>query len=329
MLIDQQRILVLGGAGYIGSHMVYALQRAGFLPIVLDNLSRRNRFFLKDVKFILGELADVNLLNKIFSTYQISAVMHFASFIEVAESLQFPEKYYQNNIAATLTFLDVMLQHKVKHFIFSSSASVYGEPQYTPIDESHPLNPITPYGRSKKIVEDILKECCEHEALSFAILRYFNAAGADPSGELGENHEPESHLIPRVLKASQQNKTISIFGADYPTKDGTCIRDYIHVNDICAAHLLALQALLRGEKHLIYNIGTGEGHSIFDVLQTAYRVTGKRLKVKTMGKRNGDPGILIADSRHIQKELHWRPQFADLYTIMQHAWQFMEKQEKR
>lgn len=328
MPIEQPQILVLGGAGYIGSHMVYALKRAGFLPIVLDNLSTGHRHALTDVPFIRGNIEDKNLVSLLFRKYHVSAVMHFAAFIEVAESLQYPDKYYQNNVDATLSFLDTMLKHGIKHYIFSSSAAVYGEPQYLPLNEMHRLLPISPYGRSKKIIEDILQECSRAEDLRYAILRYFNAAGADPSGLIGERHDPESHLIPRILKAIHQDAVITIYGTDYPTKDGTCLRDYIHVNDVCSAHLLCLEALLHGRKNLLYNVGTGIGHSIRDVLQTAREITLKSVRIKHAPRRLGDPAILVADSTRIKEDLHWQPQFANLTQIMQHAWQFLVRNNK-
>ena len=270
MHTDTREILVVGGAGYIGSHMVLCLQRAGFKPVVFDNLSKGYRDAILDAEFIQGDIADEKVVSHLFKTHSFSAVMHFASFIEVAESVQFPAKYYQNNVAATLNLLEVMLKNKVNRFVFSSTAAVYGEPQYTPIDEAHPISPINPYGRSKRMVEEILKDVAQSDGLQYAILRYFNAAGADSEGLVGERHKPESHLIPLILEvASRKRKAITIYGRDYPTNDGTCIRDYVHVLDICAAHLLALKALQNGKKELLYNLGTGHGFSVQQVIQVS------------------------------------------------------------
>ncbi|EKD70266.1 MAG: hypothetical protein ACD_46C00581G0001 [uncultured bacterium] len=319
-------ILVVGGAGFIGSHMVLALREANCQVIVLDNLCKGHRDAVLDARLIVGDMADRQLLQRIFSQYQIDAVMHFASFIEVGESVKFPLKYYENNVSATLTLLDIMLTHHVNYFIFSSTAAVYGEPQYTPIDETHPIHPINPYGRTKRIIEDVLADLAQESSLKYAALRYFNAAGADPFARLGERHEPESHLIPIVLQvAAKKRESITIYGQDYSTPDGTCIRDYIHVSDLCAAHLLALKMLLKGSDNIVCNLGTGQGYSVQEVLRTVESVTKQALKIVYGERRLGDPAVLVADATRAKKILHWQPKYADLHQIVQHAWNFLIK----
>jgi UDP-glucose 4-epimerase len=321
-------ILVVGGAGYIGSHMVLCLRRAGYQPVVVDNLHKGHREAVLGAELIVGDIADTDFLADVFSRYQFSAVMHFASLIEVGESVKFPARYYQNNVTATLNLLAVMLANQVKHFIFSSTAAVYGEPKSRIISENHMLAPINPYGRSKWMVEEMIKDLSRSDDLSYAILRYFNAAGADPEGNIGECHEPESHLIPIVLEvAAGKRKEVIINGDQYPTADGTCVRDYVHVTDICNAHLLALQAMFKGRRSLTCNIGTGQGHSILQVLQAARRVTGHPVPAVKGASRAGDPAILVADPALIQQELQWKARYPDLDTIIKHAWQFMQKKK--
>lgn len=316
-------VLVVGGAGYIGSHMVMALQQAGFQPVVLDNLSKGCASRIVNAPLIKGEMADSILLDRVFGEYPFAAVIHLAALIEVGESVKFPAKYYQNNLAATLNLLDAMLKHRVKNLIFSSSAAVYGNPQYAPVDEAHPLLPINPYGRTKRIVEEVLQDYAESDGLNYVALRYFNAAGADPDGRLGECHEPETHLIPLVLKAAAQQHPITVYGRDYPTADGTCIRDYIHVTDLCAAHLLAAQYLLDGHRSLICNLGTGKGYSVQEVISSARRVTGCSIEVAFGERRLGDPAILVADPGLAKKELAWQPRYPEVETMIAHAWNFM------
>lgn len=325
MPTNQQCVLVVGGAGYIGSHMAFMLKRAGFMPIILDNLHAGHLHAIPSYLFFQGDMQDIDLLAFIFKQYPISTVMHFASYINVAESILYPEKYYANNVNATFHLLDTMLRHGVYDFIFSSSAAVYGEPQYVPIDEAHPQHPITPYGRSKKIVESILKDCAKSDRLSYSILRYFNAAGCLPEEGLGEEHDPEFHLIPLLLKTIREKSCFKVYGNDYPTSDGTCIRDYVHVYDICQAHLLVLQAMLKGQKYLIYNIGNGNGFSVLDVINAARFVTGAMPQFIYEARRQGDPALLVADSQAIQENLNWQPQYPDISTIIQHMWQFMQR----
>ncbi|MCC2667162.1 MAG: galE 2 [Gammaproteobacteria bacterium] len=315
-------ILVVGGAGYIGSHFVHCLRQTEWTPIIIDNLSTGHANTVSGEKLIIGDIADTQLLDNIFSQHTIFAVIHFASFIQVGESVKNPAKYYCNNVAATLNLLNAMLKWQVNKFIFSSSAAVYGEPLYTPIDELHPIAPVNPYGHSKRMVEQVLTDYAKAYGLQCAILRYFNAAGADPSGKLAERHEPETHLIPLLLQAARdQTKTITVFGRDYPTLDGTCIRDYIHVTDLCRAHLLALQALDEGKQSFTYNLGTGEGHSVQQVIDTARIVTQRDIQVREGARRPGDPAILIANPANAMRELDWQPQYPELRVMIEHAWQ--------
>lgn len=322
------KVLVVGGAGYIGSHMVVRLLRDGVDVTTFDNLSGGYRDSVLGGDFIEGDLADTNFLNKIFSENKFDAVMHFASFIEVGESILSPAKYYQNNVTNTQNLLDAMVNHGVLNFIFSSTAAVFGEPEYVPIDEKHPMMPINPYGRTKLIVEQMLADYDHAYGLKSIALRYFNAAGADPETRIGERHVPESHLIPLVLQAaSGRRDSISIFGQDYDTPDGTCIRDYIHICDLCEAHLLAIKALQANNKSAAYNLGNGNGFSVKEVIDTAKDVTGKNIKVEIADARTGDPARLVADAALARKELNWKPEFSSLNEIIRHAWLWEEKLE--
>lgn len=315
-------ILVVGGAGFIGSHMIGCLQQAGYLPVVLDNLSTGHADAVLHAELIVGDVADNLLLNELFKTHPFQAVIHFASCIQVGESVLAPEKYYLNNVAATLQLLKVMREHKVKNFVFSSSAAVYGEPQYTPIDENHPVAPINPYGHSKRMIEQVLMDYANAYDFHFAALRYFNAAGSGPDGRLQERHEPETHLIPLVLDvAAGKRPSMTVFGHDYPTPDGSCIRDYVHVTDLCTAHLQALEALFSGENKLIYNLGTGQGFSVYEVIAAAREMTGHPIPIIEADRRGGDPAILVANPSLAMKKLGWQPKYSDLRTILNHAWQ--------
>ncbi|WP_075323403.1 UDP-glucose 4-epimerase GalE [Acidithiobacillus albertensis] len=317
------KILVVGGAGYIGSHMVKRLLQGGAEVVTLDNLSGGYRDAVCGGAFVYGDIADTRLLNRIFSTHSFAAVMHFASYIQVGESVQEPSKYYQNNVSNTLNLLDVMVAFDVKKFIFSSTAAIFGEPQYTPIDENHPKDPINPYGRSKWMVEQALSDYDRAYGLKAACLRYFNAAGADPDGELGERHDPETHLIPLVLQAASGRRTqIRVFGRDYETPDGTCIRDYIHVTDLAEAHWLALEHLLAGGDSCAFNLGNGNGFSVQEVIDVARQVTGKPIACEDEARRAGDPARLVADSRKIREQLGWKPRYAGLATIIADAWRW-------
>lgn len=319
-------ILVVGGAGYIGSHIVKMLLATGYHVVTLDNLSNGHQDAVLGGDFVLGDIADNKALEHLFTNYAFDGVMHFASFIQVGESVQKPSKYYQNNVVATLNLLDAMVAHNVKNFIFSSSAAIFGEPHYVPLDEQHPKQPINPYGLSKWTIEQILADYDHAYKLKSVCLRYFNAAGADPDGQLGERHDPETHLIPLVLQvASGQRPSITIFGQDYDTPDGTCIRDYIHINDLCQAHLLALEQLLQGADSAVYNLGNGTGFSVQQVIDIAKEITEQPIPVIIGKRRVGDPARLVADSKKAQSLLGWQPQYADLATIISHAWQW-EKQ---
>ena len=323
-------VLVTGGAGYIGTHMVKALLDAGHKPITLDNLSNGHKELLPGGEFIEGDIADADLLNTIFSSHPIDAVMHFAGFIEVGESVSDPLKYFQNNTAATMSLLHTMISHDIKRFIFSSTAAVYGEPQTKLIAENHPLNPINPYGESKLFVEQMLHRADMAHGLRSVCLRYFNASGADPSGDFGELHQPETHLIPLVLEAAMKKReSIMLFGTDYPTPDGSCIRDYIHVNDLANAHLLALNHLMEGGTSSKFNLGSSTGFSVKEVIDMAGKVTGLPIEVVETDRRPGDPAILVADSSKIRKELGWQPVYEDLEQIIRTAWNWSRKVNRK
>jgi len=316
------KVLVVGGAGYIGSHMVKRLGQLGCLVTTLDDLSSGHRDAVLSGDFVQGSIADADLLDRLLSQ-GFDAVMHFASFIQVGESVQQPAKYYQNNVVNTLNLLEAMRAHGIQKFIFSSTAATFGEPQYTPIDERHPQQPINPYGRSKRMIEQVLADYDAAYGLKSVCLRYFNAAGADPEGQLGERHEPETHLIPLVLQAASGRRPhISVFGRDYDTPDGTCIRDYVHIADLCEAHWLALQSLMNGEPSQAYNLGNGNGFSVQEVIDTAEAVTGRKIAVVDAPRREGDPARLVADATLARKQLGWQPQYADLATIIEHAWKW-------
>jgi UDP-glucose 4-epimerase len=325
------KILVVGGAGYIGSHMVKQLAQAGSDVITLDNLSYGYRDAVKYGEFIEGDLGDREVLDSIFSAGDIDAVMHFAGFIQVGESVIKPSMYYHNNVTNTLTLLDAMLHHQVKNFIFSSTAAIFGEPDYTPIDEKHNRQPINPYGHSKLMIEQALDDYDKAYGMRATCLRYFNAAGADPEGELGERHVPETHLIPLILQAaSGRREDIKVFGDDYATDDGTCVRDYIHINDLCEAHSLALQKMVADDKSARYNLGNGKGFSVRQVIDVAKHVSGNDFKVSIEPRRSGDPAVLVADATLAKNELNWQPKFAELEDIVKTAWQweteFLSKQ---
>ena len=326
----QETILVVGGAVYIGSHMVKMLLDQGFRVVVLDNLATGHRQFVLGGDFVHGDAGDRPLLERLFAGYAFDGVMHFASFIQAGESVFEPAKYYRNNVSNTLVLLDAMLQHGVRRFIFSSSAAVYGEPLTVPITEFHSKNPINPYGRSKWIIEEMLADYDLAYGLRSICLRYFNAAGADPGGAIGECHTPETHLIPLVLMAaSGRRPQVEIFGEDYDTPDGTCIRDYVHVNDLCLAHLLALESLLQGGSRAAFNLGNGGGFSVREVIDAAERVTRRKIPVVVAPRRAGDPARLVADSSLAQQELGWRPRYSELEQIIRHAWQWEQKLVQR
>ena len=314
-------ILVVGGAGYIGSHMVKQLATSGTDVVTIDNLSCGYRDAVKYGEFVEGDLGDPAVLDHVFNNYSIDAVMHFAAFIEVGESVTDPAKYYRNNVLNTMVLLDAMIRQGILHFIFSSTAAIFGEPEYTPIDEKHVKQPINPYGRTKLMVEQILQDYDSAYGLKSTCLRYFNAAGADPDGDLGERHDPESHLIPLILQAaSGRREDIKVFGTDYPTEDGTCVRDYIHINDLCKAHSLALEHMQRTGRSARYNLGNGKGFSVQQVIDTTREVTGRDFTVTRTDRRPGDPAVLVADSERARQELGWQPEHADLESIIATAW---------
>lgn len=317
-------ILVTGGAGYIGSHAVLALQQAGYNVVILDNLVYGHRDIAESIlkaELVVGDTTDCNLLNQLFASYPIAAVMHFAAYAYVGESVRDPGKYYHNNVVGTLTLLEAMLAASVKTFVFSSTCATYGIPTTIPIPETHPQNPINPYGTSKLMVEQMLSDFDAAHNFKSVSFRYFNAAGADPSGGLGEDHTPETHLIPLTLFAALGKRdAISVFGTDYPTPDGTCIRDYIHVSDLATAHILGLEYLLSGQPSAVFNLGNGNGFSVQQVIDTAQQVTGRTIKTVAGDRRPGDPPVLVGSSEKARTILGWQPQYPDLETILRHAW---------
>lgn len=324
--MNNSKILVTGGAGYIGSHVVLFLQRQGYEVIILDNLVNGHRDVVDDVlqaELIVGNLGDRALLDRIFKEHEIMAVMHFAAYAYVGESTSDPAKYYRNNVVETLVLLEAMLAAKVNKLVFSSTCASYGIPQQIPITETHPQDPINPYGTSKLTVEKMLKDFDKAYGLKSVIFRYFNAAGAEPTGLLGENHEPETHLIPLVLlTALGKRKSIQIFGTDYPTNDGTCVRDYIHVCDLAQAHILGLEYLGEREQSAIFNLGNGDGFSVREIIRVAEKVTGRTIPAKECPRRLGDPSILIGSGAKAREVLGWKPKYDDLEQIIAHAWQW-------
>lgn len=319
-------ILIVGGAGYIGSHMVKTLLDGGSQPVTLDNLSTGHRDAVLGGTFVQGDLRDAAGLDSLFAAHRFDAVMHFAAFIEVGEAVRDPGKYYRNNVACTLNLLDAMVRHGVRRLVFSSSAAIFGEPEAVPIVEAHPRRPVNPYGRTKWMVEQILADYDRAYGLRSVSLRYFNAAGAHPEGLLGERHEPESHLIPIVLQAAAGlREHVQVLGRAYPTPDGTCIRDYVHVQDLCAAHGLALQTLLDGGPSAAFNLGNGQGYSVQEVIDAAGQVTGRPIPVVDAPPREGDPAVLVADASRAREALGWRPRYPGLSTIIAHAWAWTQR----
>jgi len=318
------KVLVTGGAGYIGGVVAEELLQAGHQVVVFDNLSRGHRQAVpKEAELIVGELEDRNHLDQVFRLRAIDAVMHFAALIEAGESMKAPESFFRNNTANALTLLEAMLAAGVKRFVFSSTAALYGNPDRTPIEEDDPIQPTNAYGESKLLVERMLAWFHQIHGLRYASLRYFNAAGASRADK-GEAHQPETHLIPRILQvALGRAEHVNIFGTDYPTADGTCVRDYIHVSDLARAHLLALKALaLENSGPLIYNLGNGQGFSVRQVVEVAREVTGHAIPAIESPRRAGDPAVLIASSEKIRRDLGWQPKFPDLKAIVESAWQW-------
>ncbi len=319
------RILVTGGAGYVGSHVVKELLETDHQVITIDNLQKGHREAVLGGEFYDCDLADYQGLKQIFSRHDIEAVIHLAADSLVGESVEDPHKYYQNNLTSGLNLLEVMLEFSVKKLVFSSTAAVYGDPQNIPIKESDPGEPTNPYGRSKLFYEKILADYHRAYELKYVSLRYFNAAGADSSGQIGEDHDPETHLIPLVLQtALGRRQKLEIYGTDYETRDGTCIRDYIHITDLARAHVLAVEALKQAKESRIYNLGSGEGYSVREVIETARKVTGREIPAVPAERRAGDPPVLIASSEKIMDELGWERRFDDLETIIATAWKWHE-----
>lgn len=320
-------ILVTGGAGYIGSHCVLALLKAGEKVVIFDNLSTGHREIVEKLgtDFVEGDLKNPADINAVFENYEIDAVVHFAAFSQVGESVKAPYKYFQNNVCGSLNLLDAMIKHDCKKIVFSSTAATYGEPEYTPIDEEHPKRPINPYGETKLTVEMIMDDFDKAYGLKSVRLRYFNVAGANPEGLIGEWHEPETHLIPNVLKAALgEGKTFNLFGEDYPTKDGTCVRDYIDVNDLISAHLLALKYLQNGGETNVFNLGTKTGSTVKEVFAACENVTETKIPLEIHPRREGDPAILVADNRKAREILGWEPSFT-LNDSVKNAWAWEKK----
>jgi UDP-glucose 4-epimerase len=317
-----QFVLVTGGAGYIGSHVARILAERGYEPIIYDNLSEGHKEAVEDFRLVTGDTSDAAALEKVFREYEIRAVLHFAAASLVGESVKNPAKYYSNNLSAALTLLSVILKHNVKNFIFSSTCATYGDPVRIPMDESHPQAPINPYGNSKLMVETVLKDYGAAYGLNYAILRYFNAAGAHPSVPIGESHRQETHLIPLALKTllKGSDRKLTIFGSDYDTPDGTCVRDYIHVSDLADAHILAMERLFNHSGGFAVNLATGKGHSVKEIIGAAEEVTGLKVPVVMGERRAGDPPVLVA-SNALAKELLWfSPKYTDIREVIQTAW---------
>jgi UDP-glucose 4-epimerase len=314
-------VLITGGAGYIGSHALRQLRRAGLSCVVLDNLSRGHRELAGDAPVVVGDVGDTALVRRVIAEHRVSAVMHFAAFAYVGESTAEPLTYYANNVARTVGLLQAMLASDVRHLVFSSTCATYGVPEENPIDEMHPQRPINPYGASKLMVERMLQDADRAHGLRSVILRYFNAAGADPSGTIGEWHEPETHLVPLALQvAAGQRDAVDVFGTDYPTPDGTCVRDYIHVTDLAQAHVLGLRHLEAGQSSDVFNLGNGNGFSVRQVLETVERVTRRPVPSRSAARRPGDPPTLVGSAAKAKRVLGWAPRFDALETIVETAW---------
>lgn len=325
-----ETVLVTGGAGYIGSHTCKALAAAGYLPVTLDNLIYGHTGAVQWGHLIIGDINDPLILDKIFLEHKPMAVIHFAAFAYVGESVENPAKYYHNNVVGSLSLLEAMRRHDCKAIIFSSSCATYGIPREIPITETHPQSPINPYGRTKLMMEQIIQDYATAYGINYAILRYFNAAGADPEGQIGEDHDPETHLIPNLLMTVQGKRThTEIFGTDYDTPDGTAIRDYIHVSDLANAHVLSLKYIDKSKQSLCVNLGTEKGYSVMEVVKAVEDVTGKTLNCQIVGRRPGDPPILVAKAELANSLLGWKPRFTDIKETISTAWRWHESRLRK
>ncbi len=323
-----RHVLVTGGAGYIGSHTCKVLKQKGYIPVTYDNLSRGHRHAVKYGPFEPGDIADAARLRAVIETYRPVAAIHFAAFAYVGESMDHPDLYYRNNTAGTITLLDTLRDCGVDRVVFSSTCATYGTPARVPIDENMPQDPINPYGRSKLFIEHVLRDCCAAFRLSAVALRYFNAAGCDPDGEIGEEHDPETHLIPLMLEAARTQdpaRALTVFGDDHPTPDGTCIRDYIHVMDLAAAHVQALDLMQADPGFHVLNLGTGRGYSILELIEATRRITGRPVPHVMGPRRAGDPPTLIADPSRAQATLGWQPHLSDVDTLLRTAWAWINR----
>jgi UDP-glucose-4-epimerase GalE len=319
---ENRRVLITGGAGYIGSHTCKALSRAGYDVVVLDNLATGHRAAVRYGTLVEADIADIQTVRSTLRRYEVSAVMHFAASLDVGESVRRPALYYRNNVAGALSVLEAMAGESVRRFVFSSTCATYGEPIETPISESHPQRPINSYGETKLAIERALPHFERAYGMRWAALRYFNAAGADPEGELGEDHSPEIHLIPRAIAAVSGGQHLEVFGDDYPTPDGTCLRDYIHVSDLADAHVKALETITATDSSVAYNLGTGRPHSVRQVIDTVGQVAGRNVPWKLGVRRPGDPAVLCAAASKAQAELRWTPRMPELETIVRTAWEW-------
>lgn len=324
MAAERGSILVTGGAGYIGSHAVKALHRAGYRVVVFDNLSAGHREAVRYGELVEGDVTDTRAVREAIRRHEVSGVMHFAALLDVGESVREPARYYRNNVVGALSVLEAMIAEGTNRFVFSSTCATYGEPVEVPIAETHPQQPINTYGETKLAVERALGHFERAYGLSWCALRYFNAAGADPDGELGEDHSPEIHLIPRAIGAACGSQQLEVFGEDYPTPDGTCLRDYVHVSDLADAHVLALQMLSAGGKSGAFNLGTGRPHSVREVVAAVERVAGRRVSWTIGRRRPGDPAVLYAAASRARAELQWAPRYPDLDAIIRTAWAWHE-----
>ncbi|MBQ2047961.1 MAG: UDP-glucose 4-epimerase GalE [Schwartzia sp.] len=321
------KVLITGGAGYIGSHCNRYFAEKGVETVVLDDLSSGHREAVTDGRFVEGDFGDRGLLDKVLGAEKFDGIIHFAAFIDVAESVAEPAKYYENNVVKMKTLLDAAVAHGVKHFVFSSTAAVFGEPEYVPIDEAHPKKPINAYGATKLIGEQMLADYGRAYGLRSCSFRYFNAAGDSADGRIGEAHNPEHHLIPLVLRASLANRAMKVFGTDYDTRDGSCIRDYVHVEDLAEAHYLGLKYIMENDGNHAFNLGSSEGFSVLEILHEAERVTGEPVPHDIADRRPGDPAVLIASNKKARDVLGWEPKRSEVQTILRDAWNWEQNKK--